>query len=282
MLTGGAQTAPKRNEPTMSRPERFEIEAAGQLGHVFVSKVRAGALPPRPAVVLIHGIGASHRYLRRLHGLLAETGDTYSIDLPGFGATPRPGRALSVSDHATYILGALEQLGVLEFVLVGHSMGSQFAVEAALQQPGRISHVVLMGPVVDSKRRSVRQQALALGRDSLFFESPSSNALVFTDYVRCGPTWYLKTLRVMMDYPTEERIASVTTPVLVLRGANDPVASADWCRRLAARAERADVVEIQGAGHVVQHNRAAEVADVIMDFAGLSAAATATRQEDPA
>ena len=45
-----------------------------------------------PAVVLIHGIGVSHRYLRRLHGLLAETGDTYSIDLPGFGATPRPGQ----------------------------------------------------------------------------------------------------------------------------------------------------------------------------------------------
>ena len=156
----------------MSRPDRFEIEAAGQLGHVFVSKVQAGAVPARPAVVLIHGIGVSHRYLRRLHGLLAETGDTYSIDLPGFGATPRPGHALSVADHATYILGALEQLGVLEFVLVGHSMGSQFAIEAALQQPGRISHVVLMGPVVDSKRRSVLQQALALGRDSLFFESP--------------------------------------------------------------------------------------------------------------
>ena len=130
-----------------------------------------------------------------------------------------------------------------------------------------------MGPVVDSKRRSVLQQALALGRDSLFFESPSSNALVFTDYFRCGPSWYLKNLRVMMDYPTEERIASVAAPVLVLRGANDPVASADWCRRLAARAARGRLVEIQGTGHVLQHNRAAEVAGAILAFAGTHAAA---------
>uniref|UniRef100_UPI003217A0A1 alpha/beta fold hydrolase n=1 Tax=uncultured Arthrobacter sp. TaxID=114050 RepID=UPI003217A0A1 len=146
----------------MTRPARFEIEAAGQIGHVYASKGPASPLPAPPAVVLVHGIGVSHRYLRRLHGLLAETGDTYSIDLPGFGATPRPAHALSVADHATYILGALEQLGVLEFVLVGHSMGSQFAVEAALQQPARISQLVLMGPVVDSKRRSVLQQGLGL------------------------------------------------------------------------------------------------------------------------
>jgi pimeloyl-ACP methyl ester carboxylesterase len=266
----------------MSRPDRFEIEAADQLGHVFVSKGPAGPLPGRPAVVLIHGIGVSHRYLRRLHGLLAKTGDTYSIDLPGFGATPRPGHALPVADHATYILGALEQLGVREFVLVGHSMGSQFALEATLQQPGRVSQLVLMGPVVDSKRRSVLQQALALGWDSLFFESPSSNAIVFTDYLRCGPTWYLKTLRVMMDYPTEERISSVTAPILVLRGANDPVASADWCRRLAGRAGLARLVEIPGTGHVVQHNHAAEVAEAILDFVGTHETARESSRENPA
>ena len=266
----------------MSRPNRLEIEAAGQLGHVFVSMGPAGPLPARPAVVLIHGIGVSHRYLRRLHGRLAETGDTYSIDLPGFGSTPRPDHALSVADQATYILGALEQLGVLQFVLVGHSMGSQFAIEAALQQPARVSELVLMGPVVDSKRRSVLQQALALGHDSIFFESPSSNALVLTDYFRCGPSWYLKNLRVMMDYPTEERIASVAAPVLVLRGANDPVASADWCRRLAARAARGRLVEIQGTGHVLQHNRAAEVAGAILAFASTHAAAEATVRENPA
>ncbi|KQN87111.1 alpha/beta fold hydrolase [Arthrobacter sp. Leaf69] len=269
----------------MCRPDRLEIEAAGHVGHVFVSRGHAGPADggaARPAVVLIHGIGVSHRYLGRLHGLLAESADTYSIDLPGFGATPRPENTLSVADHATYILGALEQLGVLEFVLVGHSMGSQFAVEAALQQPERVSHLVLMGPVVDSKRRTVMQQALALGRDSLFFESPSANALVFTDYLRCGPVWYLKTLRVMMGYPTEQKITGVSAPVLVVRGANDPVASADWCRRLAAHAAEGQLLEIAGTGHVVQHNRSVEVAAAILEFAGIRQTAGEASQGHPA
>ena len=256
----------------MSRPVRIEVEAAGHLGHVFASRRPAGADAATPAVVLIHGIGASHRYLQRLHGLLSGSMDTFSIDLPGFGATPRPRHTLSVAEQATYVLGALEQLGVLEFVVVGHSMGTQFAVEAARQQPSRIPHVVLMGPVVNDQRCTVAQQALALGRDCLFFESPSSNALVFTDYLRCGPDWYLKNLRVMMDYRIEERIAGVTAPVLVMRGANDPVAPRDWCRRLAARATTAQFLEIEGTGHVVQHNRAVEVAESILAFAGISAA----------
>ncbi|MCB5282834.1 MULTISPECIES: alpha/beta hydrolase [Micrococcaceae] len=250
-------------------PAPVQVEAAGHLGHVFASSTPARAGAPRTAVVLIHGIGVSHRYFTRLQGLLAESVDTYAIDLPGFGATPRPERTLSVEDQATYILGALEQLGVLEFVLVGHSMGAQFATAAALQQPHRIAQLVLMGPVVDSKRRTVLQQALALSRDSLFYESPSSNALVLTDYFRCGASWYLKTLRVMMDYPTERRIPGVTAPVLVIRGADDPVASVDWCRRLAGRAANGQLLEIEGAGHVVQHNRSEDVAAAILDFAGI-------------
>lgn len=255
----------------MSTPVRIEVEAAGHLGHVFASRRPAGTQPAAPAVVLLHGIGASHRYLRRLHGLLADSVDTFSIDLPGFGATPTPEHTLTVAEQATYLLGALEQLGVLEFVVVGHSMGTQFAVEAALQQPQRIPHVVLMGPVVNDKRPTVAQQALALGRDCLFFESPSSNALVFTDYLRCGPVWYLKNLRIMMDYRLEERIGAVSAPVLVLRGANDPVAPVDWCRRLAGRAATGQFEEIPGTGHVVQHNRAVEVAGSILAFAGVAA-----------
>lgn len=270
----------------MSRPERIEIEAIGHLGHVFASRRAVLADPdtatPAPAVVLIHGIGASHRYLRRLHGLLAKTVDTYSIDLPGFGATPRPEQTLTVADHAGYILGAMEQLGVREFVIVGHSMGSQFALEAGLQQPGRISHMVLMGPVVDSKRHTLAQQAMSLGRDCLIHESPSSNALVFTDYLRCGPSWYLKTARVMMDYPTEQKITGAAAPVLMVRGADDPVATREWCRRLAGLAPDGRMLEIQGTGHVVQHNRATEVAEAIRSFAGFRSAARQAPQDNPA
>jgi hypothetical protein len=44
---------------------------------------------------------------------------------------------------------------------------------------------VLLGPVVDSERRTVLQQSLSLGLDSLR-ENPVGNAIVLTDYARAG------------------------------------------------------------------------------------------------
>ncbi len=38
--------------------------------------------------------------------------------------------------------------------------------------------------------------------------------MMFTDYLRCGPRWYLTELPLMMAYRTEERIGLVGVPVL--------------------------------------------------------------------
>lgn len=233
-------------------------------------------LAPEPVYVLLHGIGVSHRYLARLHQVLAESSRTYSIDLPGFGGTPKPGRQLSVEDYASFINSVLVSRGIESYVLVGHSMGVQFAIEAALQRPDRVRQVVLMGPVVDSRQRTVVRQTIALFRDALFFESLSSNWVVFTDYLRCGIRWYLTELPVMMEYRTEQRLADVRVPVLVLRGSRDPVAGREWALQLSRTAAEGRLAEIPQCGHVAQHLRPRAVAKAIRSFV----AATA-RPRDP-
>ncbi|MBT2597031.1 alpha/beta fold hydrolase [Arthrobacter sp. ISL-72] len=234
-------------------------------------------VPSRPpvTVVLIHGIGVSHRYLSRLHHQLAAIVDTVSIDLPGFGSTPHPDRQLTVADQASFIHKVLDEAGVGQRVLVGHSMGAQFVLEAALQRPEMVPHLVLMGPVVDVRRRTVLRQALGLAKDALLYETPASNMVVFTDYARCWPGWYLKQLKVMMNYPTEDRIRDWRGPVLVLRGASDPIASGEWCRILVGRAPDGQLVEIPGCGHVAQYTGATQVSDAIVRFAGLEASTNA-------
>ena len=251
----------------MADPIVSEVCVGDLVGRMFASPGLPGVERTSPAMVLVHGIGVSHRYLKRLHSLLAESSDTYSLDLPGFGGTPKPGRRLSVSDYADFILAALDQAGVGVCVLIGHSMGTQFAVQAAAQQPGRFTQLVLMGPVVDEKRRTVVLQALGLTLDCLFFETAAANFLVVTDYIRCGPRWYQTELPVMMSYPTEERIAAVSVPILILRGSRDPVASRGWCQQLQQHALAADFQEVPGCGHVVQHTGAGKVAQAIRDFA---------------
>ena len=246
---------------------------------MYVSRAVSGAQPgspdqpgsaaEAPTVVLIHGIGVSHRYLARLHQVLAATVDTISIDLPGFGSSPRPDRQLSVADQGAFIHEVLDGAGVGARVLVGHSMGAQFVLEAALQRPDQVPHVVLMGPVVDVRNRTVLRQMLALTRDALLFETPGSNAVVFSDYLRCAPGWYFKQLRVMMNYRTEDRIRELGTPVMILRGARDPIATGEWCRILARRAPAGTLAEVPGCGHVVQHTGTDQVAEAIGGFAGL-------------
>jgi pimeloyl-ACP methyl ester carboxylesterase len=143
------------------------VEFDGLHGRVYLSPgPGSGGAAERPVFVLVHGIGVSHRYLARLHARLARSGPVCSIDLPGFGSNPKPGRQLSVGDFAAFIAKALQACGIASCVFVGHSMGVQFGLELARTYPGLVSRLVLMGPVVDMFRRQVVRQALALGLDT--------------------------------------------------------------------------------------------------------------------
>lgn len=248
------------------------LHARGLTGRIWWS---GGTPAPHagtePAYVLIHGLGVSHRYLARLQAVLSASGVTYSLDLPGFGGTPKPGRQLSAADYGAFIADALAARGITSYILVGHSMGVQFAIEAALYAPDRAAQLVLMGPVVDSRHKNVRRQSLALFLDGLLAESLSSNWVVFTDYLRCGPRWYLTELPIMMAYPTLTRLAAVDVPVLVLRGARDRVAGPDWSRRLSRAVPQGRFAEIPGAGHVAQHLRPEAVAQAIRSFVASTA-----------
>lgn len=218
---------------------------------------------PAAVFVLLHGIGMSHRYFQRLQTVLARHGDTHSIDLPGFGGTPTPDRPLSVADYAHHIHATLEKMGVRRAVVIGHSMGTQFATELALQYPDIVSHLVLLGPVVDPDRRTVLQQSLRLGLNSIG-ESPLGNATVLADYARSGLRWYLTELPVMMAYDLQGQLALVAQPALIIRGARDPVAPRAWCQKLAATAPTGRFLEIPGKPHIVQHGAAASTAAAIL------------------
>ncbi|MDQ1056180.1 pimeloyl-ACP methyl ester carboxylesterase [Arthrobacter globiformis] len=264
------------------------VTANGLTGRLYTSNAPSGA--GQPAYVLLHGIGVSHRYLARLHVELAQGAEApqspqaecldrgaavYSFDLPGFGGMPRPGRQVTVGEYAAFVATVLAERGVESCIVIGHSMGVQFAVELALQVPGLVTRTVLMGPVVDPARRSAAWHALALTRDSLFSEPPLTNVVVFTDYFRTGFRWYLTELPVMMEYPLDSRLRGVAQPVLVLRGGRDPIARRPWCEYLAAQATDGAFAEVSGRGHVVQDTATGEVAQAIRRWAGTAAEGSA-------
>lgn len=181
----------------------------------------------RPAAVLVHGIGMSSRYLARLHDALLPHADVYSLDLPGFGGMPKPGREVDIETMAAALAEVIASLDAGPVVLVGHSMGTQWVVELGLQRPDLVTRIVAIGAVTDAAHRTATAQMRALAVDTLL-EPPGTNWIVTTDYIRCGVPWYLAQLRPMLRYPMERRVAGLTVPLLVMRGERDPIASTDW------------------------------------------------------
>lgn len=219
---------------------------------------------PCATYVLVHGIGMSHRSLARLHDALSGSAPVISVDLPGFGGVPKPPRDLDVREMGRLLAGVLTGVGERPVILVGHSMGAQWVVEAARRiSVSQVQAVVLIGPVVDERRRTVSAQARALALDTLL-ESPLANALVFVDYLRCGVAWYLAQSRHMVAYSTEEGVRELQMPVLVVRGAHDPVAGRSWSRRLRDIARQGRLIDVPGHHHVVPFTAPLAVADAIM------------------
>ncbi len=218
------------------------------------------------AYVLIHGIGASPRYFEPLARLLSRRGRVFAVELPGFGAVPKPERALSIEEFAQVVGEALNQFNVTGAVVVGHSMGCQVAAALAVQRVDVVSSLVLLGPTVNDQRRNALSQALLLGRDTLG-ESAPVNWIVFTDYLRAGLPWYLRILPKMLENRLEKTLADVTCPVQLVRGQKDPIAPEDWLERIRESCPQAVITQLANQPHVTMFKEPEAVAVLCVEVA---------------
>ncbi|HLQ23771.1 MAG TPA: alpha/beta fold hydrolase, partial [Gemmatimonadales bacterium] len=98
-----------------------------------------------PAVVFIHGFGASlYTWRRTLPAVAAAGFRAIAFDNRGFGFSDKPAHGYANADYTRLVLGFLDSLHVSEAVLVGHSMGAAIAAAIALATPQRVRGLVLM------------------------------------------------------------------------------------------------------------------------------------------
>lgn len=100
-----------------------------------------------PAVIMIHGFGAS---LHTWDGWADAMSDTYRIirfDLPGSGLSP-PHPANDYTDERVtgLLLRLMDRLGIDQATLIGNSIGGRIAWSTAARYPGRIGKLVLVSP----------------------------------------------------------------------------------------------------------------------------------------
>lgn len=222
-----------------------------------------------PAFLLVHGFGVSSRYFGPLARELSRHGRVLVLDLPGFGSTDDPDHAPRIAGFAHVVNQVIRELSVHDPVLIGHSMGTQVALEALLRAPELSRGAVLAAPVINDRERGA---ATVLWRfvQSAVKEPPSSAWDSVRGFARSGPRWLLRAFTPMLRYPIEERLKSTHGPVTLVGGLEDRIAPPQWCHRLAEAREGVGVVIVDGAAHEMIHTHAAEVARVAVALARTS------------
>ncbi len=96
-------------------------------------------------ILLVHGFDSSVFEYRRLLPLLAQTNETWAVDLLGFGFTERvaglPFSATAIGSHLYYFWKTLISQPV---ILVGASMGGAAAIDFTLAYPEAVKKLVLI------------------------------------------------------------------------------------------------------------------------------------------
>lgn len=122
-----------------------------------------------PCVVFVHGALHDHSVWTLQARYWAHHGHAVlAVDLPGHGRSE--GEALpDIESLGAWLLALLDAAGVQQAALVGHSMGSLIALEAAAQAPQRCSRLVMVGSawpmkVSDALLATARERPLAAMR----------------------------------------------------------------------------------------------------------------------
>jgi pimeloyl-ACP methyl ester carboxylesterase len=100
-------------------------------------------------IVLIHGFLSSSHYFKFIRKQLARTHQVITIDLLGFGKSPKPRLGYTFDDHLQAIRRTLHAHGVTApFTLVGHSMGALISLRYATKYTDEIAALQLFNPPI--------------------------------------------------------------------------------------------------------------------------------------
>ncbi len=115
----------------------------------------------KPTVVLLHGIAASGDDWRKVLPYLEQDYRCVTIDLLGFGSSPKPQwLGYNMDDHMRALYHTMNKLRLgSRFILIGHSLGSLLAARYATEHQANLSRLLLLSPPVYPPLRDIKSKA---------------------------------------------------------------------------------------------------------------------------
>jgi pimeloyl-ACP methyl ester carboxylesterase len=257
-----------------------------------------------PTLLLIHGFSASlhtwEPWVERLATGDARINDyrVISLDLPGHGLTraPLPYHA-SIEAFRDVVAEFVASQGLQSFALAGSSMGGNVAWEYALAHPEQVEALILVdasgwpetradqsqeplvfkllrNPMLGPLMRDLDSSRLIRGGLEASFGDPAlvDDAMVtrYADMARApGHRDILLQMTLgfrSRNFATNERLAPLQMPVLVLSGDRDIIVPTEHARLFNEAIPSSELVLFEGIGHIPQEEAADASAMAVHEF----------------
>lgn len=104
-----------------------------------------------PGVLFLHNGGTSHTIWRNQVEAISDRYRSVAVDLPGFGASPRPRAGIDLAGYVEVVSSLVVDVMQTPVVIVGNCMGSNIATGvAAGAGPGVVAGLVLVNPLTEA------------------------------------------------------------------------------------------------------------------------------------
>ncbi len=269
------------------------VKAAGLRWHVQ----QAG---DGPAVLLVHGTGASAHTFRDLIPLLADRFTVIAPDLPGHGFTDRPPfRELSLEGMSRALTGLLDKLGVRPMLVAGHSAGAAILVRMSLD--GAVSPDVIVSlngallplrgmprhlfapaaqlaarlpllPQLMARRASDPEMIRKLIRGS--GSKIDARGIELYRRLASNPSHVSAAFGMMANWDLDALVRDLPrlrTKLVIVIGGNDLMVPPQEQRAVRKLLPGTEIVAMPGLGHLAHEERPREIADLLNRLAGPAA-----------
>jgi len=235
-------------------------------------------------VLFVHGYPLDRTMWRaQLEGITGHR--LLAPDLRGFGASPLAGGGTTLAQHADDLAALLDVLTIERVVLAGLSMGGYVAFEFLRRHRDRVRGLVLLDTKAEADDEAARAGrdaaivkvaeegagAIAAGMGTKLFAAgtpPVVREALARQMAASSVPGIMAALVAMRDRPDSAALLPTLTglPTLVIVGAEDQLTPPAAAERMVAAIPGAQLVVVEGAGHVPPVERPATVNEALQAF----------------
>ena len=239
-------------------------------------------------LVLLHGIGGDGTIWQPQLDAWSDRFRLFAWDMPGYGKSERL-YEMSFPALAEALVALLDELELERAHLVGHSMGGMLAQAMTALHPERVASLVLCAtsasfgpPGGDFQRQWVKDRLAPLdagqgmdvvARDAiarLIGDEPDPEGIALAE--RCmsavSEASYRAAVRCVASFDQRETLDTIAVPTLLVAGEKDPSAPLKAMQRMEAGIPGAQLVCLEGAGHLVPMERPQAFNETVARFLG--------------